>query len=67
MHGDANQPEVKPDAEPFAGGHHDADDEGSLEDLAEDDDGRGEHVRFPDYFTMMWPRAVLGLKSPKNS
>ena len=43
-------------------GEDDADDQGGLDDLPQDDDGRGDHG-----CTTSQPRAVWALNSPKNS
>jgi hypothetical protein len=45
----------------------DADDQRGLEYLTKYDNGCPEHRDRLPYFTTMWPRAVFGLKSPKNS
>ena len=50
-----------------AGRQNDADDQRRLEHLAKDNNGRAEHCDIPRYLTTIWPRAVVGLKSPKNS
>ena len=44
------------------GGENDADDQGRLDDLAQDDDGGRDHG-----CTTSQPRAVFALNSPKNS